>query len=193
MDATHLFSAGAPYAVALSAGLLAARIVFGLYMASHGAQKLFGWFGGYGIAGTSGYFEQIGFRPGRVFAAVASAAECFGGLATAIGFLGPIGPALMVSVMVVAIGIHWGNGLFTTPARNGIELALLYAVGAFALALSGPGVFSLDKLLGLEGIWTPEVAWTILAIGVAGGVANLAIRRPSVEAANNKEGSVVPA
>src|SRR5689334_8026662 len=132
----------------MDAGLFVARVVLGGLMAAHGAQKLFGWFGGYGIAGTGGFFEELGFRPGRAFAAAAGAAETIGGLLVALGFLGPIGPAAVLSVMIVAaIAVHWGHGVFATS--NGVELPLLYAAGAAALALTGPGGYSLDAALGL--------------------------------------------
>jgi putative oxidoreductase len=166
----------------LSTGLLVARLVFGLLMAGHGTQKLFGWFGGYGLAGTGGFFEGLGFRPGRVFAAAASLSEITGGLLLALGFLGPVGPALIISVMLVAaISVHWQNGLFASS--NGIELPLLYAAGAISLALTGPGLFSLDALLGLQSLWTPGIVWAAIAIGVVGGVANLALRRSATQPA----------
>src|SRR5207245_9579024 len=95
----------------MDAGLLVARVVFGLLMAAHGSQKLFGWFGGYGLAGTGGVFESVGFRPGRFFAALAGAGEVFGGFLLALGFLGPVGPALVLSIMVVAAGTgSWDRG-----------------------------------------------------------------------------------
>ncbi len=160
----------------LSSGLLVARLVFGLLMVGHGTQKLFGWFGGYGLAGTGGFFETLGFRPGRTFAAAASLTEITGGLLLALGFLGPAGPALMISVMIVAaVAVHWKNGLLATS--NGIELPLLYAGGALALALTGPGLFSLDAVLGLESLWTPGIVWAAIAIGVVGGLVNLGLRR----------------
>ena len=94
----------------MDAGLILARLVIGPLMAAHGAQKLFGWFGGYGLTGTGGFFESLGFRPGRLFAATAGAAEMAGGVLVALGLLGPIGPALVVSVMVVAaLSVHWPN------------------------------------------------------------------------------------
>ena len=164
----------------MDTGLLIARMVLGLLMAAHGTQKLFGWFGGYGLAGTGGFFEQLGFRPGRFFAATAGTTEFVGGLLVAAGLLGPLGPALIVSVMVVAIAtVHWPHGLFAQ--NNGIETPLLYAVGAVALALTGPGAYSLDALLRLS--WSGEIAWIALALGVLGGMANLAIRKTNPEAA----------
>src|SRR6185369_2020982 len=119
-------------------GLLIARLIVGLLMAGHGAQKAFGWFGGYGLTGTGGFMESLGFRPGRLFAAAAAYSEVVSGLLIALGLLGPAGPALMLSVMIVAaVTVHWKQGLFVTS--NGVEVPLLYATIAVALALTGPG------------------------------------------------------
>ena len=160
----------------MDTGLLLARVVLGLLMAAHGAQKLFGWFGGYGIAGTGAFFEQLGFRPGRQFAAAAGASELAGGLLLALGLFGPIGPALVLSVMIVAIvTVHARNGLLSSS--NGIELPLLYATGAIALAFTGFGRYSLDALFGLSAVWTPGIAELVVLLGIIGGLANLAIRR----------------
>ena len=159
-------------------GLFIARIVIGLLMAGHGVQKAFGWFGGYGLTGTGGFLESLGFRPGRLFAAAAAWSEIISGLLIALGLLGPIGPALMLSVMIVAaVTVHWQHGLFSTS--NGIELPLLYATAAVALALTGPGRLSLDAILGLQWLSTPIIAVVALAAGVVGGFANLALRRPA--------------
>jgi putative oxidoreductase len=158
----------------MDAGLLIARMVFGLLMAAHGTQKLFGWFGGYGLAGTGGFFEQLGFRPGRFFAATAGATEVIAGVLVAAGLLGPLGPALIVSVMLVAMAtVHWQHGLFAQ--NNGIEVPLLYGVAAITLALTGFGAYSLDAALALA--WPAEVAWMAIALGVLGGLANLALRK----------------
>ena len=162
----------------LSAGLLVGRLVLGLAMAGHGSQKLFGWFGGHGLAGTGGFFEQLGFRPGRVFAAVAAGTEVSSGLLVALGLLGPVGPALMLSVMVVAaVTVHWKGGFFSQT--NGIEVPTLYAAGAVALALAGFGRFSLDAVLGLQWLWAPRIAAAALVLGLAGAILNLLARRPA--------------
>ena len=97
-------------ALTLGTGLLLARLILGSLMVAHGGQKLFGWLGGYGIAGTAGFFEQLGFRPGRLFVITASLAELAGGTLLALGLLGPLGPALILSVMIVAaVSVHWNS------------------------------------------------------------------------------------
>lgn len=162
----------------LDLGLFLIRVVFGLVFAAHGAQKLFGWFGGYGLAGTGGFMESLGFRPGKTFATAAALSEFVGGLLFALGFLGPVGSALMLSVMLVAsITVHLKNGFFV--ATSGIEHPLLIATAAVGIALTGPGRYSLDAALGNYRLLTPAATWIILAIGLIGGVANLAMRRPA--------------
>ena len=162
----------------MDTGLLVARVVFGVVMAAHGSQKLFGWFGGYGLAGTGGFFEQLGFRPGRTFAAIAGTTEVLSGLLLALGLLGPIGPAAMISVMLVAaLTVHWTHGLFAQ--NNGVEVPLLYATVGIALAFTGYGAYSLDAALGLDTFWTPGLTIAVLALGAIGGIVNVAIRRPA--------------
>ena len=160
-------------------GILVARVVFGLLMAGHGAQKLFGWFGGHGLAGVSGFFEQLGFRPGRAFAVAAAAGELGSGLLITFGLFGPLGPAIMLSIMIVAaVTVHWRQGVFA--ATNGLELPLLYATAAVALALSGYGRFSLDAFLGWTSFWSTPIAILFLLSGVAAGIMNLMLRRRPV-------------
>ncbi|HUR94290.1 MAG TPA: DoxX family protein [Gemmatimonadales bacterium] len=162
---------------ALSAGLLVGRLVVGLGMAAHGSQKLFGWFGGHGLAGTAQFFESLGYRPGRIFATAAALGEFVSGLLIALGLLGPVGPALMLAVMVVAMMQHWRNGFF--GMNDGIELPLLYAAAAIALAFTGPGVFSLDEALGLGRLSDPTIDGVALAVAVLGALATLGMRRPA--------------
>ena len=169
-------------AATLGTGLLLARLVLGALMAAHGGQKLFGWLGGYGIAGTAGFFEQLGFRPGRLFVVTASLSEVLSGILIVLGLFGPVGPALLLSVMIVAaVSVHWKHGLFA--GTNGIEVPLLYAAGAVALALTGYGPFSLDAVLGIEHTWTPALKLAALAVGAVGGVVNLLARRSGAVAA----------
>jgi len=160
----------------MDAGLFVGRVVLGMLMAGHGAQKLFGWFGGYGLNGTGGFLESLGFRPGRIFAIAAALTELSGGLMTALGLFGPVGPALIVSVMIVAaVTVHWAHGLFAQ--NNGIELPLLYGTVAAGLALTGPGAISLDFLFGFTAFSSPMFAWAALIAGVVGAFGNLALRR----------------
>jgi putative oxidoreductase len=169
-------------AATLGTGLLLARLILGVLMVAHGGQKLFGWLGGYGLAGTAGFFEQLGFRPGRLFVVTASLSEVVSGVLIALGLFGPVGPALLLSVMLVAgVSVHWKNGLFA--GTNGIEVPLLYATGALALALAGPGLLSLDAVLGIASIWTPALKVAVLAIGAVGGAVNLLARRHATVAA----------
>ena len=157
-------------------GLLLLRLVVGLTMAAHGGQKLFGWFGGYGLAGTGGWLESIGFRPGKVQAAAAGTSELVGGLLLALGFLTPVGAALVITVMVVAIiSVHLPKGFFVTS--GGFEYNLVLLAAAAALAFIGPGVYSLDASQGLDlaGVVAGVVA--VVAGLMFGGVA-LAARRP---------------
>ena len=157
-------------------GRLLLRLTVGGFFFGHGTQKLFGWFGGPGLAATGGMFEALGFRPGRFLAALASAAEVGGGLLVALGFLGPVGPALILSVMIVAaVSVHWKNGLFAMS--NGIDLSLLYGIGAAALAFTGPGLYSIDAALGLTHIFTPAVNLGVVFAGIAGAIVNLALKR----------------
>lgn len=157
--------------------LLIGRLIIGLGMSVHGAQKVFGWFGGPGLRGMAGHFDMMGFRPGRLFALLAGAGELGSGMLIALGLLGPVGPALMILVMIVAIfAVHWKNGFL--GLNNGFELPLLYAAAALVLAFWGPGSFSLDALLNPAWRWSPTAIWLLIGGAVAVGAANLAVRRP---------------
>ena len=159
-------------------GLLAGRVVFGGLFAAHGCRKLFSWFRGYGLRGTGEFFEWLGFRPGRMFAVIAGLAELASGLFILLGFLGPVGPALLLSVMIVAvITVHWGNGLLA--ASNGSELPLLYTTVTMAFALTGYGPYSLDAILGITTLWTTSITWSVLAAGAMAGLAVVAFRQPA--------------
>ncbi len=103
----------------MALGLLILRLVVGLTMAAHGAQKLFGWFGGYGLQGTGGFLEQLGFVPGRRNALFAGLAELTGGLLLALGLATPFAATLIISVMFVAVAtVHLKNGYFNSSPRD---------------------------------------------------------------------------
>lgn len=167
----------------LSIGLLLARLFLGLGVAAHGAQKLFGWFGGYGLKGTGGFFEgTLGLKPGPLFAFMSGMGEFAGGLLVAIGWLGPVGPALIIAVMVVAIvTVHWAHGFFVSS--NGIELPLMNIAGALALTFAGFGLYSMDAVLPIYVLGTPQVAWIAILVAVAGALLSLVGRKPPAPAA----------
>jgi putative oxidoreductase len=157
---------------------LVARLVFGLGMAAHGGQKLFGWFSGPGLGGMAGWMDSLGFRPGRFWGTANGLAEFSSGLLVATGFLGPIGPALLIAVMIVAMWtVHREHGFFT--ANNGIEVPILYVAGVLAICAATPGVYSLDAALGLDWLWARHIVWHSLLAGVLAGVLVLIVRRPA--------------
>ncbi|UTF61573.1 DoxX family protein [Gilvimarinus sp. DA14] len=126
-------------------GALALRVPVGVILLAHGAQKLFGWFGGYGIEGTGQWMESIGLAPGYVMAGLAGSAEFFGGAALILGLL--VRPAAIVSaftMLVAIVTVHLGNGLFMS--NNGYEFALALLAASVSLAFSGAGSVSLDQL-----------------------------------------------
>jgi putative oxidoreductase len=128
-------------------GLVLLRLTVGLTLAVHGAQKLFGWFGGHGIAGTGQFLEMLGFRRGRRHAVMAGLAEFGGGVLLALGLLTPLGAALAASVMLVAaVTSHVKNGFFAT--NGGYEYNLVLGMAALTLAFTGPGALSADALVG---------------------------------------------
>jgi putative oxidoreductase len=154
-------------------GLLAARLALGLGMASHGAQKAFGWYEGPGPEGAAGFMESLGFKPGAPYAQAASYNEIGSGLAIALGLGGPLGPAALISNMLVAqLTVHAKNGFFAQ--KGGVELGVVYSAGALALASAGYGNLSLDRLLGLHEKSSNAVFKTlVLAGGLAAGWAIL--------------------
>src|SRR5438094_6010335 len=151
----------------MDTGIFIIRLFFGLAVAAHGAQKLFGWFGGHGIKATGAMFESIGFRPGAVFAAAAGLTEMGGGLLLALGLFTPFGAAGVISTMLVAmISVHLKNGFFAMG--NGIELPFLYGVAALGIAFTGPGSLSLDGLLSLRFLADPYVISALIVLAVGG-------------------------
>jgi putative oxidoreductase len=159
----------------MSLGLLILRLVVGLTMAAHGAQKLFGWFGGYGLQGTGGFLEKLGFFPGRRNALFAGLAEFTGGLLLALGLATPLAATLIVSVMFVAVAtVHLKNGYFNS--NQGYEYNLTLAVVALGIAIMGAGAVSLDAALGIHDAG-PVWGLGALLAGVIGGAVQLAGRK----------------
>ena len=143
-------------------GLLVLRIVVGLTMASHGVQKLFGWFGGPGPRGTAGFFGNLGFRAPLAMALLAGLAETSGVL-FALGFLTPLAALGIAVVMLNAIGsVHWKNGFFS--GNGGIEFPLVLLSTAVAVAATGPGRFAVDRALK----WDDNISGTWWGVGVLG-------------------------
>ncbi|WP_333606781.1 DoxX family protein [Arsukibacterium sp.] len=125
---------------------LVLRVPVGIIFAAHGAQKLFGWFGGYGLSGTAGWMDSIGLSPGLLMALLAGAAEFFGGLALIIGLLTrPAAAALAVAMLVAIIAVHLPYGLFIS--NNGYEFGLALLAASVSLLFSGAGNASVDRLV----------------------------------------------
>lgn len=130
-------------------GLLILRLVLGLILAGHGAQKLFGWFDGPGLQGTTGWLRSLGLRPAPFWAFMAGLGEFGGGLLLALGLLSPLGSLGLIAAMLMAIIlVHWGKGLWN--ANGGSEAPLINLAVALALALTGPGAYALDTVLGIK-------------------------------------------
>lgn len=127
-------------------GLLIIRLVIGVLFIGHGAQKLFGLFGGYGLKGTGGWMESIGMKPGVTMALFAGLAEFIGGIMFAAGILTPLASIMIVGTMIMAIvKVHGPNGLWATA--NGYEYNLTLIAVAVGIALIGPGQYALDTFL----------------------------------------------
>jgi len=144
----------------LDLALLILRLVLGLLFVGHGAQKLFGWFGGGGLKGTSGWLGSMGMRPAWFWALMAALSEFGGGLLLALGLLTPLGSLGIIAAMVVAIvKAHLPKGLWNT--KGGYEFPLINLTVAFALGLVGPGAYSVDRVIGFA---LPEPAAFVVGL-----------------------------
>jgi putative oxidoreductase len=149
-------------------GLLILRLVLGLTIAAHGAQKLFGWFGGAGLQGFGGMMEKMNLRPGWLWALAGGMGEFAGGLLLALGLLTPVGSALVISGMMMAIAmVHLAKGFWNT--NGGYEYNLVNVAAAMALGLTGPGAYALDAALPPDIPWLTvfSVSMTVVLVGVA--------------------------
>jgi putative oxidoreductase len=163
-------------AISLGLGLLILRLVAGLTIAAHGAQKLFGWFGGAGFTKTAQGLQKQGFNPAWFWTSLVILGEFGGGLSVAFGFLTPLGAAGIFSTMLMAIfKSHWKNGFWNS--KRGLEFPLALLAMGLAIGLIGPGSYSLDALFGIA---LPEtLLFCVLAVaGIFVDIIGLIISRP---------------
>lgn len=155
---------------AYDSGLLLLRLALGLTVAAHGAQKLFGWFGGGGLEGTGQFFEMSGYPAGETMALIAGLSETLGGLALALGLLTPLAGAAVFGTMINALAVKWGGGFF---APAGVEYELLLAAGAAGLALTGPGRLAVDRFL--PGLRAHRLGYGVAAVALGAVSAGLVL------------------
>jgi putative oxidoreductase len=165
--------------MSIAFGLLILRLVVGLTIAAHGSQKLFGVWGGSGMTGWTQVVQRLRMRPARPLAWVAALSEFGGGLLLALGLLSPLGSLAIIGAMLVAIAtVHLSKGFWVS--KGGYEFNLTLIGASAALAITGPGAYSLDNALRLH---LPEpvtlLVGTVLLI--AGVTVTLAARGPQVE------------
>jgi putative oxidoreductase len=164
-------------AITLGLGLLAIRLVGGLTIAAHGAQKLFGWFDGPGITKLTQGFEKQGFKPAWLWVILVILGEFGGGLSVALGFLTPLGAAGMFGAMLMAIfKSHWKNGFWNS--KRGLEFPLALLAMGVGIGLTGPGMYSLDALLGIA-LPYPLVFLVLAVAALIVDVIGLIISRPA--------------
>lgn len=155
------------------------RIIIGLLFIGHGAQKLFGWFDGHGLQGTTQFISSLGFRPARLWAVIAALAEFLGGLSLVLGFLTPVGAALVTGAMLAAIfSIHGPKGLWN--AQGGFEYNLVLIANALFVALAGPGLYALDNNIQLP--WPMSTIFVVSIVVMLIVVAIALVSRSAGEA-----------
>ncbi|MGW0570262.1 DoxX family protein [Streptomyces tauricus] len=166
--ATDVPEASSPHAY--DVGLLVLRLVLGLTLAAHGAQKLFGWFGGGGIEGTGQFFAKSGYPSGEAMAVIAGLSEVSGGLGLIFGLLTPLAGAAVLGTMINALAVKWGGGFF---APEGVEYEVLLAAAATGLALTGPGRLAVDRYL--PGLRAHRLMYGVVAVVLAVVLAGLVL------------------
>jgi putative oxidoreductase len=162
------------------AGRVILRSGVGGVLIAHGCQKLFGWFGGHGLKGTAAAFESMGFRPGLPSAVAAGLGEAGGGACIVLGLATPLAAATASGTMAAAAAVHYPSGFFAQS--GGYEYAALLGVSTAALALTGPGEWSLDRLLGYR-LNRPWMSLAALAATAAATVTVIRQRSRALEEA----------
>ena len=159
----------------VAVAVLILRVVAGLTVASHGAQKLFGWFGGPGMTTWEQGLQKQGFKPARLWAYMTILGELGGGLSLAFGLLTPLGAAGVFGAMLMAIiMVHWKNGFFNS--KRGIEFPLALLSIATAIGIAGSGPLSLDQLFGIM-LPYPWLFVALAILAILADIAGLAIKR----------------
>ena len=170
----------------LDVALLVLRVGVGLIFAVHGAQKLFGLWNGPGFSGWTAAMTHMGYRPAVAFAAVSAGAEFVGGLLLAIGLFTPLAAFVLVAQSVVIIGAaHWRSGFFNKD--NGYEFPLALATGVVAILFAGAGALSVDAAIGFS--LAPTLRASLFVIGIAGGLATLAVPALAARRPNQQDGA----
>ena len=168
--------------MSLNLGLLLLRLAFGIAIAGHGSQKLFGWFDGHGLQGTGRIFEGHGFRPGLPFAAAAAVSEFAGGILMALGLFTPFGSAAVVAAMLVAMfSVHLKSKFFAMA--NGMEFPFLYAAAGVSVAFTGAGTYSCDAAMGWGFVNDAYIVSGTLLLSVLAAFGTLALRKQTPERA----------
>jgi putative oxidoreductase len=166
--------------IAMDLALLILRIVVGLYVAAHGAQKLFGWFNGPGLKGAEGFLGgMLGFRPASFWAPAVSVAEFGGGLLLALGLFNPLGAiGIMASQVTATVVVHWAKGPW--GSEGGYEQTLTNLAVAVAVAFAGPGRYSVDRLFGISlPVWFSVAVAIIALVGVAIAIGTRRVAAPN--------------
>jgi putative oxidoreductase len=164
----------------MDTALFILRLVVGLYVAAHGAQKLFGWFGGPGLKGTEGFLGgMLGFRPAKLWALSVGLAEFGGGVLLALGLLAPLGSIGVAAAMITAtLVVHWAKGPWGT--EGGYEQTLTNFAVAVAVAIAGVGRYSVDAWLGIS--IPAGVSVAVAALAAVGVLVSIATRKTSAPA-----------